>query len=73
LSKQAEIPFICGKGQGQHMEKKSGKKQPFLLAIFIEVSVFTVLTVHILKSGEKFVFSVYQSESEPKTHTRLKI
>ncbi len=55
------------------MEKKSGKKQPFLLAIFIEVSVFTVLTVHILKSGEKFVFSVYQSESEPKTHTRLKI
>jgi hypothetical protein len=26
LSKQGEIPSSCGKGQGQHMEKKSGKK-----------------------------------------------
>jgi hypothetical protein len=35
LSKQAEIPPSCGKGQGLHMEEKSGKKiQPFFLAIF---------------------------------------
>jgi hypothetical protein len=34
LSKQADIPSSCGKRQGQHMEKKSGKKiQPVLLAI----------------------------------------
>jgi hypothetical protein len=33
LSKQAEIPSSCGKGQGLHMEQKSGKKiQPFFLA-----------------------------------------
>jgi hypothetical protein len=31
LSKQAEIPSSCGKGQGLHMEQKSGKKiQPFV-------------------------------------------
>jgi hypothetical protein len=46
LSKQAEIPSSCGKGKGLNMEQKSGKKiQPFFLAIFFEVSVFTALTV----------------------------
>jgi hypothetical protein len=36
LSKQAEIPSSCGKGQGLHMEQKSEKKiQPFFLANFL--------------------------------------
>jgi hypothetical protein len=34
LSKQAEIPSSCGKGQGQHMEKKSGKKISCFFIIF---------------------------------------
>jgi hypothetical protein len=46
LSKQVEIPSSCGKGQGQHMEKKSGKKICcYWGAIFLEVSVFMALTV----------------------------
>jgi hypothetical protein len=46
LDKQAEIPSSCGKGQGLHMEQKSGKKiQPFFWQFFVEVSVFTALTV----------------------------
>jgi hypothetical protein len=31
LSKQVEIPSSCGKGQGHHMEKKSGKKNLLFL------------------------------------------
>jgi hypothetical protein len=45
LSKQAEIPSSCRKGQGQHMGKKSGKKLAFFWQCFLEVSVFTALTV----------------------------
>jgi hypothetical protein len=46
LSKQAEIPSSCGKGQWPHMEQKSEKKiQPFFWQFFFEVSVFTALTV----------------------------
>jgi hypothetical protein len=55
------------------MEKKNLEKNSLFWQFFLEVSVFTVLTVHILKSGGKFDFSIYKSESEPKTHTRLKI
>jgi hypothetical protein len=46
LSKQAEIPSSCGKGQGLHMEQKSGNKiQLFFWQFFLEVSVFMALTV----------------------------
>jgi hypothetical protein len=33
--KQDEISSKCGKGQGQHMEKKSGKILPFLAIFFL--------------------------------------
>jgi hypothetical protein len=45
LSKQAEIPSSCGKGQGLHMDQKSGKKKfSLFFGNFFEVSVFTALT-----------------------------
>jgi hypothetical protein len=41
LSKQAEIPSSCGKGQGLHMEQKSGKKiQPVFFGEFFKRSQF---------------------------------
>jgi hypothetical protein len=41
LSKQAEIPSSCGKGQGLHIEQKSGKQiQPFFFGEFFKRSQF---------------------------------
>jgi hypothetical protein len=45
-SKQNEILSSCGKGQRQHMErKKSEKNEMFCFVNFLEVSVFSLLTV----------------------------
>jgi hypothetical protein len=40
--KQDEIPSSCGKGQGQHMEKKIRKKISRFLAIFLKGLSFNV-------------------------------
>jgi hypothetical protein len=41
LPKQAKIPSSCGKGQGQHMEKKSGRQnQPFFGNFFGGLSFY---------------------------------
>jgi hypothetical protein len=58
LSKQAEIISDCGKGQGQHMEKKSGKKiSHFFGNFFRGLSFYGADCTSVLGKSGQHLFS----------------